>query len=659
MTDLSGPLGPVSGPEARADGVDDTLDISGILKEGPDTDFGHVRKQGLAALTLGAVGVVYGDIGTSPIYAFREAVRPLAGDGLVRAEVLGILSLLIWTLILIVTLKYVLFLLRLDNKGEGGILTLYTLARLAIGKRSIPVLLLGIAGAALFAGDAIITPAISVLSAVEGAGLVLPDLEHWVVPVTLGILLALFFVQKHGTASISLAFGPITAVWFLTLAGLGLWNMAANPDVLNAFNPIWAGQFLIEHSGVAFIVLGAVFLAVTGAEALYADLGHFGRKPIALAWFLLVFPALVLNYLGQGALVMARPETISDPFFLQISEGLLPFLVLLATIATVIASQAVITGAFSMVQAAMQLGLLPRMTVRHTSHGQSGQIYIASINWMLLLGVVWLVLTFDTSSALASAYGISVTGTMVVTTILAIIYLVRSGRLSLFWTLAMALPILALEVAFLASNLTKIVDGGYIPVFLALCIGLIMWAWWRGTQFILARVHQQSVALEGFVKSMQGSSVHVIPGTAFYLTADPTVVPSALLHNLKHNRVLHSQNVFLTVETLRVPVAEPEERVEWQALHERFSRLTLRFGFMETPNVSRALPKARRAGLKFDVMTSSFFLGRKRPVVDKDFGLPRFLDSLYAQLARMAADPTDYFHLPRVRVVEMGEQVKV
>lgn len=635
------------------------LDIASYLREEGDELPVAPPHTGFTALTIGAVGVVYGDIGTSPIYAFREALRPVAADGLARSEVLGLLSLMIWTLILVVTVKYVLFLLRADNRGEGGVLALYTLARLAIGKRSIPVLALALAGAALFTGDALITPAISVLSAVEGVELVFPDFAHLVVPVTIGILFALFFVQQQGTARIAGAFGPITVIWFTVLAGLGLWNIAGNLHVLWAFNPVEAFNFLIEHRTVAFAVLGAVFLAVTGAEALYADLGHFGRRPIMAAWFTLVFPALVLNYLGQGALVLTNPAAIEDPFFLLAPGPLLSPLVALATVATVIAAQAVISGAFSMTRAAVQLGLLPRIAIRHTSHDQSGQIYIPAINWGMLFGVLWLVVSFGSSQALASAYGIAVTGTMLVTTALVVIYVARARILPLPAALLLALPIGALELAFLASNLSKIADGGYVPLIVAACAGTVMWAWWRGTQIILTKSHKQLVGLPGFVRAMARSSAHVVPGTAFFLTPDPEVVPSALLHNLKHNRVLHDQNVILTVETLRVPTATPAERATWEPLSDRFGILTLRFGFMETPNVTRAMIHARRAGLRFDVMNSSFFLGRRRPIVTAPFGLSRMLDRIYALLNRLSADPSDYYHLPRDRVVELGERVAV
>jgi KUP system potassium uptake protein len=653
--------GPSQAQSARPSGfVDEAeLDIADYLRGDTDDAGHHGVRQSVLALAVGAVGVVYGDIGTSPLYAFREALRPIAHDGATQADVLGLLSLLIWTLVIVVTVKYVLILLRADNRGEGGVLALYTLARLAIGRRSVPVLALAIVGAALFYGDAIITPAISVLSAVEGTELILPSLEEWVVPLTLLILFVLFVVQRQGTARIAVAFGPITVIWFLVLGGLGVVQIVQNPSVLGAFNPVWGVSFLLTHHAIAFVVMGAVFLAVTGAEALYADLGHFGRKPIILAWFCLIFPALVLNYLGQGALVLSDPTAVDNPFYRLCPPAALPALVILATLSTVIAAQAVISGAYSMTRAAMQLGLLPRMTIRHTSHGQSGQIYIGTVNWMLLFGVLWLVVAFESSEALAAAYGIAVTGTMVITTTLAVIYVVRARIVSAPVAAILSAPLLLIELGFLSANLSKVTDGGYVPLMLAFTLGTAMWAWWRGTQSVLVKSHKQLIGLDGFARSMEHSSVHVIPGTAFFLTPDPSVVPSALLHNLKHNRVLHEQNVILTVETLRVPVAKPDERATYEPLNDRFARVTLRFGFMETPNVSRAMSHARKAGLEFNVMTSSFFLGRRRPVVTGPIGLERMLDSIYALLSRFSADPSDYFHLPRDRVVELGERVAV
>ncbi len=650
--------GPTPGPaSAPTDGAVKTPPHNATVH---DSEAGHgPRNQTVVALALGAIGVVYGDIGTSPLYALREALRPVAHDGLSRGEVLGVISLLIWTVTLIVTIKYVIVLLRADNHGEGGILALYTLTRLAIGRRSIPVLMLGIAGAALFFGDSIITPAMSVLSAVEGISLVAPHFESYVVPVTIGILLVLFIVQRHGTQAIAVLFGPITALWFLVMGVMGAIQIFADPEVLVAFNPVYGVKFLFSHGVLAFLVMGAVFLAVTGAEALYADLGHFGRAPIRLAWFVLVFPALILNYLGQGALVLQHPDAIENPFFLMVSPKVLPFLVTLATVATVIAAQAVITGAYSMTRAAIQLGLLPRLSIFHTSESQSGQIYIPAVNWLLLFGVLAFVLAFGSSEKLASAYGISVTGAMLVDTTLFIIFAYRGWRWSKPLILVAATPMVLLEGTFLLSNLTKVPQGGYVPVILSISLCVIMFAWWRGTQLAFERGHREMVELDGFAKSMQRSSAHVVPGTAIFLTADSQAVPPALLHNLKHNRVLHEKNVILTVQTERVPTVPVMERAVYAPIDDRFARLTLRFGFMETPNVTRALGQARRVGLKFDVMTTSFFLGRRKVVAGARQGVPLLFDKLFIALGRFAADPSDYYSLPRDRVVELGSRMTV
>ncbi len=637
------------------------IDIAEVLREeeaAPQGD--HAQKASFSALTLGAIGVVYGDIGTSPLYAFRDSLHAMSGGGpIAPADILGILSLLIWSLILVVSIKYVAFLLRVDNRGEGGILALYTMVRLAIGKRSLPMLALAILGASLFFGDAIITPAVSVLSAVEGAILFMPDLHNWVVPVTIGILLGLFLAQRQGTSRIAVAFGPIMVLWFVILAGLGAWNIRLEPGVLAAFNPVWGFEFLANHQALAFVVLGAVVLAITGAESLYADLGHFGRKPITAAWVFMVFPALLLNYLGQGALAISDPSLAKNIFFALCPPQFLPLFVVLATAATVIASQAVISGAFSIGRAAIQLGLLPRLSIRHTSANQSGQIYIGALNWAMLIGVVSLVLMFQTSYRLTSAYGIAVTGTMVVTTSLAFFYLFKSRLLPLWAAILITAPFAIIEYAFFGANLLKFFEGGYVPLAVATTIGTMMWAWWRGTQAVMSRIHRQQVGLASFVKSMGKSSVHVVDGTAFFLSPDPDVAPTALLHNLKHNRVLHEENILLTIETLRTPTANEDERATYEMLSPRFSRLTLRFGFMETPNVSAAMVHARKAGLKFDVMKSTFFLGRKRPVVTGNFGLDRALNRLYALLSRFSADPSDYYYLPRDRVVELGERVAI
>ncbi|MEY8098629.1 potassium transporter Kup [Falsihalocynthiibacter sp. S25ZX9] len=616
------------------------------------------RPKRTAALTIGAVGIVYGDIGTSPLYAFREALRPAAADGLTQAEILGVVSLLLWALILIVTLKYVLFLLRADNHGEGGILALVALVQKKPRRIGV-AFVLGVSGAALFFGDAIITPAISVLSAVEGLKLVTPLFEPYVIPIAIGILVSLFMVQSRGTGPLARWFGPITVVWFLVMGAAGVAQIVENPSILWAFDPRFAMSFMTEHGKVAFIVLGAIFLAVTGAEALYADLGHFGRKPIQIAWFALVFPALVLNYLGQGALVLQTPSAVSDPFFLMVPSWALPGLVILATIATVIASQAVITGAFSMTRQAIHLGLLPRLMIRHTSTTETGQIFLPVINALLLVGVVILVLAFQTSTALAAAYGIAVSGTMIVTTALAYLMLHRVWGMPKAIAMVTLAPILLIETVFLAANLAKVPDGGYVPLLLGASLVIVMWTWARGTQQLFMQSRKTSVPLDDFIPRIEKSSALRAPGTAVFLTSDVAATPPALLHNLKHNHVLHEHIIVLTVETRDVPRVPENERAVIDRLSDRFERISLRFGFMETPNVNRALGTCRKQGLQFEGMKTTFFLGRRKLVAKADIGMPIWQDHLYIFMSRLAADPSDFYHLPRDRVVELGSQVAV
>jgi KUP system potassium uptake protein len=619
----------------------------------------EIRPRRTALLTLGAIGVVYGDIGTSPLYAFRETLKPALATGLTEAAVIGCASLLVWALVTIVTLKYVTFLLLADNRGEGGVLALYARVRAATPAPSTFLLLLAVCGAAFFFGDAVLTPAVSVLSAAEGLVLIAPGIEPWVLPIAIGILTALFVVQRHGTSAISAWFGPICLVWFLTLGLTGLTWVLQRPDVLAALSPLPGIAFLTTHGAVGLLVMSGVFLAVTGAEALYADLGHFGRLPIRLAWLLVVFPCLALAYLGQAALVLLHPETAVNPFFLSVSDGLRPALIAIATAATIIASQAVISGAYSLGRQALLLGLLPRLEIRHTSEEHHGQIYIPVINWALLIGTLWLMVEFGSSSALASAYGIAVVGTMIVTTLLALVYLVRvKGWSTGAATLAVA-PMLAIEGVFALANGTKIAQGGYVPVLLAAAMLVVMWAWVRGTSLITAKTRRTEIPLDGFLASMQDSSVTRVPGTAFFLTANGATVPAALLHNLKHNRILHERNVLLTVETAPVPRVDEDERLQIEDLGAGFQRVRMSFGFMETPNVSRALMQARREGLKFDVMSTSFFLGRRRYVPGARIGMSLALDRLYVALTRIAADPIDYFHLPRDRVVEIGARMAV
>ena len=629
-------------------------DMSAITSH--DADAGP--RLGTAGLALGAVGVVYGDIGTSPLYAFREALRPAAADGLAAEEVLGVVSLLLWALVLIVTLKYVLVLLHADNRGEGGILSLFALVW-RVRPNSAALLALAIAGAALFFGDAIITPAISVLSAVEGLTLVTPAFEPLVLPLAIGILAALFLIQSRGTGWLARWFGPITAIWFAAMAVTGLVAVTQAPQVLAALDPRHAAGFLAAHGGTGFAVLGAVFLAVTGAEALYADLGHFGRRPIQMAWFALVFPALGINYLGQGALVLTAPETLANPFYLMVPGWALPAYVILATFATIIASQAVITGAFSLTRQAVQLGLLPRFRIRHTSETETGQIFLPVLNAVLFAGVIALVVSFATSERLAAAYGIAVSGTMVVTTVLAFQYLrfVRSWSVPLAG-LAIA-PVLAMECAFLAANSLKITDGGAVPLVLALLVGVTMWTWHRGTREVAQRARAGAIPIESFLPTLNHSSAFRAPGLAVFLTSDPDSTPPPLLHNLKHNHVLHEHIVIVTVETANRPRVVETERARIERLHPRLDRVTLRFGFMETPNVNRALGQCRGDGIDFGGLKTSFFVGRRTLVPHGMVGMPLWQDRLYILMSRLATDPSDYYHLPRDRVVEIGSRVAI
>ena len=621
---------------------------------------GSNSMRGLAAATLGSIGIVYGDIGTSPLYAFREALKPISHDGLVREEIISLTSLIIWTLIVIVTIKYVLFLLRADNNGEGGTLSLLALLKKKHAPHAAVLMVLGLIGAALFLGDAMITPALSVLSAVEGLKLVYPTFGDYILPITLAILVGLFLVQSRGTGAIAFVFGPITALWFIVMAWGGIIHISDDYGILNAFNPVHAVSFLLEEGWLGIIVLGAVFLTVTGAEALYADLGHFGRKPIQIAWFILVFPALTLNYLGQGAMVLHQPEHMSDPFFLMFPEWSLLPVVMLATIATIIASQAVITGAFSLVSQAIHLGFLPRMTILFTSETNTGQIFLPAVNTLLLVGVVALVMSFGSSEKLATAYGISVTGAMVVTTIMFFEFLRSVWRWPRFLTLLALSPFIVLEMVFLGANLFKIHDGGYIPVLFAAGFTVIMWTWQRGTSILLAKTRRTDVPMEAFATSIEKPSSHAptqIPGTAIFLTSDPDYAPAALLHNIKHNHVLHSQNIILTVRALNVPRIGNEPPYVIAKISERFSRVELRFGYMETQNISQALGQLRKSGLKFDIMSTSFYLGRRKLVQDPKSAMPGWQSTLFIALAETAADPSDYFRLPANRVVEMGTHV--
>ena len=621
---------------------------------------GKMSKNKLFALALGSVGVVYGDIGTSPLYAFREALKPVAADGLTRGEVISLVSLMFWTLTIIVTIKYVLFLLRADNDGEGGTLSLLALLLKTSNGHTAILMLLGLLGAALFLGDAMITPALSVLSAVEGLKLVTPQLSDYIVPISVAILALLFAIQSHGTGAVARFFGPITALWFMVMGLAGVLHIADDWTILAAFNPWYAINFLLHEGFFGIVVLGAVFLTVTGAEALYADLGHFGRRPIQWAWFALVFPSLTLNYFGQGALVLRDPLAMSDPFFLMFPHWALLPVVLLATAATIIASQAVITGAFSLTRQAIHLGFLPRMEILFTSETNTGQIFLPSVNTVLFFGVIFLVLSFRTSDALATAYGISVTGAMVVSTIMAFEFVRMRWQWSLPTAIVLLIPLLALELVFLGANLLKIHDGGYVPVLIASAFTIIMWTWRRGTSILMEKTRHTDIPLAAFVSSIERKSEHSpasVPGTAIFLTSDPESAPAALLHNLKHNHVLHDKNVILTIRTINKPRVSADNRYTVEKVSERFSKVELRFGFMESQNVSQALAALRKSGLKFDIMSTSFYLGRRKLVPDAKSGMPHWQDRLYIALANAATDPSDYFRLPANRVVELGSHV--
>ena len=615
---------------------------------------------GFWALTLGSIGVVFGDIGTSPLYAFREAVAGAAqGQPVTRVIVLGVLSLILWALFIVVTAKYVLLLLRADNNGEGGTLSLMALGQRALGRRSWPLLALGVVGASMFIGDSMITPAISVLSAVEGLKLATPALEHYVVPLTVFILVALFAVQSGGTARVASAFGPVMVVWFATLAVMGLVHISDDPSVLAAINPWYALDFLLTHGTIGLVTLGAVFLAVTGGEALYADLGHFGRKPIQAGWLYFVLPSLLINYFGQGALVLSDPAAIENSFYRMVPEILLLPLVVLATAATVIASQAVITGAYSLTRQAVQLGLLPRFEVRYTSETHAGQIYLPRVNRLLLIGVLLLVLLFRTSSNLASAYGIAVSTTMVADGIMGFVVIWKLWNWRAATAAALIVPFVVVDMTFFSANLLKLLEGAWVPLLFGLAMALMIWTWRRGSAILILKTRRIEVPLNDLIKSLEKRPPHIVKGTAVFLTSDPSFVPTALLHNLKHNKVLHEHNVILTIETAQTPRVDPAERVRMETISERFSTVRLRFGFMESPNVPKALVIARKLGWQFDIMSTSFFVSRRALKPSAQSGMPLWQDHLFIAMSRSANDATDYFQIPTGRVVEVGTQVTI
>lgn len=613
------------------------------------------------ALTVGSIGVVYGDIGTSPLYAFREAITAAGATAtsVNPAAVLGVLSLILWALIVVVTLKYVLILLRADNNGEGGTLALMALAQRALKSGSGVIVMLGIISGALFYGDAVITPALSVLSAIEGMKLATTAFDPYVVPLTVVILLALFAVQSRGTARVAAFFGPIMCLWFIILAVAAIPQILRHPEVLLALSPVYAVSFLVHHGVIGLVTLGAVFLAVTGAEALYADLGHFGKRSIQTAWLGLVLPSLVLNYLGQGALVIGNPAGVENPFFLMFPDWALVPMVLFATLATVIASQAVITGAYSLTRQAIQLGLMPRFEIIHTSEAHYGQIYIPRVNMLLLISVLMLVILFRSSSALASAYGISVTGTMVVTAMMGFVVVWKVWKWSPFAAAALILPFLTIDLTFLMANLLKVVEGGWVPLALGGLVMLLMYTWRRGSRLLYEKSHKQEIPLVDLIGMLEKKPPQRVPGTAVFLTSNPDFAPTALMHSLKHYKVLHQKNVILTIQTAQTPRIDPAERVRLEQVSEMFSRVTLKFGFMESPNVPKALAIARKLGWQFDIMSTSFFLSRRALKPAAQSGMPRWQDHLFIALSRSANDATDYFQIPTGRVVEVGTQVTI
>jgi KUP system potassium uptake protein len=619
------------------------------------------QKSSLAALTLGAIGVVYGDIGTSPLYAFKEVF----GSGhvpITTANVLGVLSLFFWTLTVVVSIKYVALIMRADNAGEGGLMALLALASQSVKDRPQlrkAMLILGVFGVALFFGDGVITPAISVLSAVEGLEIITPAAKPYVVPISLLVLFILFAVQKRGTADIGKFFGPVTVFWFLAIAATGVLQIIENPGVLAAVAPWYALRFAMEHYGIAFITLGAVFLCVTGAEALYADMGHFGKLPIRLAWFALVMPSLMLNYFGQGALVLANPKAASNPFYLMTPDWALIPMVVLATLATVIASQALISGAFSATKQTIQLGFLPRLSILHTSIRETGQIYIPAVNWALLAGVVMAVLMFGSSSALAAAYGISVSLLMVITTILTF-FVIRFG-----WGYPLPLCIAAtgcffmVDIAFFASNALKIAHGGWFPLAMAGVLYMVMTTWKQGRSILNEKLRTDAVDLPSFLDAVFVSPPVRVEGTAVFLTAEPGTVPNALLHNLKHNKVLHAQNLFVTVRNHEVPWIGMNKRIEIESLGHDCWQVKVHYGFKNDLDLPKALQQIKGRGCELESMTTSYFLSRDTVIPTIGSGMAPWREKLFAQMHHNASGAADFLNLPNNSVVELGSKIEI
>lgn len=625
------------------------------------TDSGHQSSSAL--LTLGALGVVFGDIGTSPLYALKECFNPRYGIAMNEANVLGILSLIFWTITLIVTCKYLLFIMRADNNGEGGIMALLALnlRNQKSPRRRLLLIIIGLFGASLFFGDGIITPAISVLSAVEGLQIATPVFSSFIIPITVAVLVGLFAIQRYGTASVGILFGPIMFIWFSMLAVLGILQIVQNPSVLEAVNPVMAYHFIHHHAWLALLVLGAVVLTITGGEALYTDMGHFGRKPIRLAWFYLVFPAILLNYAGQGALLLANPEAITNPFYRLVPEWALYPVIVLATLAAVIASQAVISGAFSITRQAIQLGFLPRFNILHTSSKEIGQIYIPAMNWGLLTIILILVIAFKTSGNLAGAYAFSVTITMLCDVTLASIVAITLWRWHPLLVAAIALPLMAVDLAFVVAASLKIPVGGWVPLLIGSSLFTLMMTWKRGRELLFQTLSRETMPLGLFVNSIDSSNsaVQTVPGTAVFMTGSHQYVPHAMLHNMKHNKILHERNVLLTLVTRDIPFVPNSERLEVREIAHNFYLITGYYGFKEQPNVPALLALCADKELEFNMMDTSFFLSRERIVAGKQPGMAIWREKLFFAMSRNAASATDFFQIPTNRVVELGTQVEL
>lgn len=611
-------------------------------------------------LALAALGVVYGDIGTSPLYTMKEVFSGAHHPVPITPEhILGILSVIFWSLVIVVALKYVVFVMRADNRGEGGIMALMALVLRGIADKPYAngLMLLGLFGAALFYGDSVITPAISVLSAVEGLEIVTPAFKPYILPISLAVIVGLFIVQKQGTSRIGGLFGPIMVLWFITLGTLGILSISQNPSVLSALNPLYAFHYFLIDPMLGFFSLGAAVLALTGGEALYADMGHFGRKPVQLAWFGLVLPALVLNYYGQGALLLKNPEAIVNPFYHLAPDWMLLPMVGLATLATIIASQAVISGTYSITRQAMQLGYSPRMEIQHTSHAEIGQIYLPVINWSLMIAVALLIIGFGSSSNLAAAYGIAVTGTMVITTILSFIVVRKIWKWSLTFSLIVAGGFLAVDLIYFTANAVKIHEGGWFPLLFGITIFVLMTTWKKGRALLHARISAEAISVEPFVKSLEHLDMVTIPGTAIFLTQDANIIPHALLHSLKHYKCLHERVIILTVETLDVPYVEPEQRLAIEAINHRFYRMKVKYGFMDQPDLPHALELSPLQDMELDLMSTTFFLGRETLIPKIGNGMASWRGRLFVTMFKNAGSAAAYFKLPPNRVVELGAQV--